>query len=733
MFIERHVVDQLRAKRWTDSTFRDLKVSSAKVNLPVQTWLLNVQKAVGVAWSSRRYFHINIDLYSKVKCDEGRPGCQHCQRLHLSCEYTAPQATVTRKSRKQTSARTRSSRTDLDRTARPVEAGLIPSSSSASVSALSFEVPRSHSQGPALASSLPAEGQASHDLTGFVLPESSQSSRITNNGVVNIFEDSTNPVLGQELWDLDLLGVESIWAQLPIFSNGSCGIDSILPTNFSVAAGQSTQQASRPISSPTWPVQSTTDNFRDSGGLWQSLSSQPPHTLFESSQLSPSSNISLSDIAPSEVILLRHFVDFAIPPILIGVEPRWKGARNVLLRIAKSSSLVRHAICSFSALSLSEKENHANNQACKYYYNLAFEELQNAFQKSDSPGVPENRLENEHILASIFFLSYVELTMSSEPRHTLEFLRRAHGISRATKGSVKTPLGNQMRIWLKLLDAKVVSAGGEGMHLSSDSALKDFDGLPAEGEADTSEQDDLNNETSQSLTGASNPEEDVEDILFHTLNHPAYNFYLQVLDFAGRIAHLDKWHRPRGSVADELEVMTAAGKIVEDLDALWARRPQILNLASQVNGRIGIHLSPKIATDVESHLRTYVANYYACFVHLQRAVYPYLASTPKTKEAVGKIVELVRLSASVGQGEELESRLSVSMLWPLMMAGCEVEDSETREWLIGVVEGMSKRIGNASRTAQLIREICKRQERWKQRADARTVMQEIFETIFAII
>ena len=67
------------------------------------------------------------------------------------------------------------------------------------------------------------------------------------------------------------------------------------------------------------------------------------------------------------------------------------------------------------------------------------------------------------------------------------------------------------------------------------------------------------------------------------------------------------------------------------------------------------------------------------------------------------------------------------------MAGCEVEDSETREWLIGVVEGMSKRIGNASRTAQLIREICKRQERWKQRADARTVMQEIFETIFAII
>lgn len=582
------------------------------------------------------------------------------------------------------------------------------------------------------ASSLPTGSQASHDPRSFVLSESSQSPRITNIDVANVFDDSTNTSLGQEFWDLDLLGVESIWAQLPIFSNGSCGIESVLPEKFSLAAGQSAQHASLPSLSSTWPVQTTSDNSGDSGGLWQSLSSHPPHTLFDSS-LSPGSNISLSDIAPSEVILLRHFVDFAIPPILIGVEPRWKGARNILLRIAKSSSLVRHAICSFSALSLSEKENHANNQACNYYYNLAFEELQNAFQKSDSPGVQEDRLENEHILASIFFLSYVELTMSSEPKHTLEFLRRAHGISRATKASVKTPLGNQMRIWLKLLDAKVVSAGGEGMHLLSDSVLKDFDGPPTADKADTSENDDLDRETSHSLTGPSNPEDSLEDILFHSLNHPAYNFYLQVLDFAGRIAHLDKWHRPRGSVADELEVMTAAGKIVEDLDALWARRPQILDLAWQANGRIGIYLSPKIATNVESHLRTYVANYYACFVHLQRAVYPYLASTPKTTDAVGQIVALVRLSCSVGQGEELENRLSVSMLWPLMMAGCEIEDSETREWLIGVVEGMSKRVGNARRTARLIREICERQERWKQRADARTVMQEIFGTIFAII
>jgi hypothetical protein len=206
--------------------------------------------------SNPRFLHVNVDPFSKVKCDEGRPGCQHCQRLHLPCEYKAPRPTGTGKSRKQTSAHKTSSKTGIDRTTRPAQAELIPSSSSASVSALSFEVPHSHRQGPTSISPLPAESQAGHDLRGFVLSESSETSRIPHNDVVNIFEDGTNPVLGQELWDLDLLGVESIWAQLPIFSNGSCGIDSALPGNFSVAAGQSTQQTSLPISLPTWPVQS---------------------------------------------------------------------------------------------------------------------------------------------------------------------------------------------------------------------------------------------------------------------------------------------------------------------------------------------------------------------------------------------------------------------------------------------------------------------------------------------
>ena len=540
----------------------------------------------------------------------------------------------------------------------------------------------------------------------------------------------------QDFWNQELLGEESLWAQLPIFSTNGGGADLTIFENSSLTTANLLNRQHGISSASAPPLGSSPGRGQSSlGGSFGFVELAPSRSALtlDNNQQSPVSNISFSDIAPSEVVLLRHFVDFAVPPILVGVEPRWNLARNVLFRVAKSSPLVRHAICSFSSLSLSEAKRDGlsgKNQSSMHFYNLALSELQEAMEKNESPDSNTAKLENEHILASIFFLSYVELTTSSRPIHTLELLRRAHGISKINNASIKTPLGNQLRIWLKLLDAKVVSAGGEGIHLSNHSELKDFEG-PAEGSA-TSEHtpgsgidDQITDRTEDALQIKSN----AEDILFNCINHSAYNFYVQTLDFAGRIAHLDRWHRPRGSVADELEVMTAAEQIVKDLDALWARRPEILDFAAQDNEVLGKYLSPRITNNVESHLRTYVANFYACFVHIQRAAYPYLDTTAKTSLAVQRIIALVRLCSRQGD----LARLSVSMLWPLMMAGCEVGDVETREWLISVVDGMSERIGNAARTARLIREICRRQSERGQRADARTVMQEIFGTIFAII
>jgi len=340
----------------------------------------------------------------------------------------------------------------------------------------------------------------------------------------------------------------------------------------------------------------------------------------------------------------------------------------------------------------------------------------------------EKSSSDESILATTFFLSYIELIVSNVPKSSLELLNHAH-VLMSSKEPPSTTLYQQLQIWLKLLDAKVVSAGGEGVHLHTNPETRDLEAV-----RESYGSDEPSGSSSVDISVLES-----EEILFNALNRRAFSFYLQVLNFSGRIARLDKWHRPRGSVPDELEVMLAADKISRDLNALWTRRPALLDLADK-SDQLRQYLSRGLATKVEQHLRTYTANFHACFIHLQRVAYAHLRATPQVKEAVARIVHLTRLTVEettsaggMAPGENGHVALPVSMLWPLMMAACEAEDEETSGWIIECIEGMeSSGVGNARRTAGLVREIVKRQ-RSGVRADARTVMQESFGQVFAII
>ncbi|CAL5866124.1 uncharacterized protein PFLUO_LOCUS331 [Penicillium psychrofluorescens] len=314
----------------------------------------------------------------------------------------------------------------------------------------------------------------------------------------------------------------------------------------------------------------------------------------------------------------------------------------------------------------------------------------------------------EAILGSIFFLSYVGIIVSKAPKRSAELLDQAY-LLLSQNATSTSALYNQLQIWLKLLDAKVVSAGGRGFHLYSNPDSLDLNTVQgSDSPAGDGEQASM----------------ETEDILFTSLNRQAYNFYLQVLNFSCRIAHLDKWHRSRGSVEDELEVLLAADKIMRDLNALWTRRPAIIDLADQKG--LQQYIGSGLTTKIQHHLRTYTANFHACFIHLQRVAYAQLRSIPQIKPAVSKIVHLSLMTLEEGQS------LPVSMLWPLMMAACEAEEEDTQSWIIECIEGMKVKVGNTTRTANLVREIVARQKSG-QRADARSVMHEAFEGEFAII
>jgi hypothetical protein len=491
-------------------------------------------------------------------------------------------------------------------------------------------------------------------------------------------------------WETNLFDGDGLWANLPTFSG--------FGTDTQIYDGDFL--GSETVGNAACAVLSMDQDCTD---------------LFEDFSSNASTSVPI-DMKATEKSLLKHFVDFAVPPLLVGVESRWNSARKALVKLTKGNHIIRHAICAFAALSLTSSSEHANAAINTHYsthfYQLALHELDTFLELQPRSHLDPQSAEN--VLAAIFFLTYVELMTTSTPQNSLKLLHQAYNMT-SREEIPRTALVVQLQSWLKLLDAKVVSAGGDGFHLlltphlfdQEDPSRSSRKQTPLEGEADNSVQE-------------------VEDIIFKTLNTPAYNFYLEVIPFSGRIARLDPWHRSRGSVSDEFEVMTAGQTIVNDLEALWKRRPETIDLLDQYD-KLRLCLSDVLASKLQEHLWTYCANFYACYIHLQRVAYAHLPATKQAEQSVREIIRIVRLA------EQRQKELPSSMLWPLMMAGCEAEAVNIREWIITKIETMSSKIGNASRTAKLVQEITKRQVASGKRFDARSVMHEAFGTIFAIM
>ena len=254
------------------------------------------------------------------------------------------------------------------------------------------------------------------------------------------------------------------------------------------------------------------------------------------------------------------------------------------------------------------------------------------------------------------------------------------------------------------------TAGGEGLFLNdTDDSL--FDASPA----------------ANSTFEPENLDTEIEEILFDVLYHPGIVFYQKVQSFVGRITRIDPWHRSRGTVQDETEVMALAAAISSDLHSLYGQRPALMDHA--VAGNLTEkHLAKNLAGALTRSFRTYLANYYASFLHLHRVAY---VQYPKTKDVNNAIANIKRLSHLMAQTDE---SLPVNLLWPLLMWGCEEENVEERKWILDSIRGLESIATNAKSTADLLEEVQRRQDECKRRVDVRSVSQEYFASHhFAIV
>lgn len=455
--------------------------------------------------------------------------------------------------------------------------------------------------------------------------------------------------------------------------------------------------------------------------------SEPSTVLDTSSQLGNPGSCYSEGSTLDNHRLMDYFTHSVTPPILAEVETQknWLAMRQILVGMSSSSRMVRWAVLAFSHLmrSRSGPDGSFTGTQQNHYENAATEVAACDAQVLDERVQPSQHRTN--MLATLFFLSYVDILEARIVEAHIS-LKRAYDIFQGADKDTFTPIEKQLLLWIRLLDARAVSAGGEGLFLSKDeeALLVDAPSPNLLKDGSNPDKDDV-------------PEVDIEDALFQALYQPGIMFFQKVQSFMGRISKIDPWHRSRGSVEDETEVMNTGQTIAADLRALYDQRPPLMDVA--VAGRLTPpHVSAHLAFVTTRAFRTYLANYFASKVHLHRVAYKAFPLTAEARDALDQIRRLTRLTV---EGLDHADALPVNMLWPLLMLGSEEQDPDERAWIRAQILRMEKVAGNAKITAQVLEEVQARQDKaWRDspsgnswRVDIRSVMHAIFNRCFAIV
>ncbi|KAL6354877.1 hypothetical protein LRP88_12235 [Fusarium phalaenopsidis] len=411
--------------------------------------------------------------------------------------------------------------------------------------------------------------------------------------------------------------------------------------------------------------------------------------------------------------LMDFFASSVNPPIIAEVETqkKWVSMRQAVVEMAKVSPMVRHAILAFSNLLLSRKDGTWNTNDQSHYEHAVAE-----VASRDGTLMTEHSAAREYLLAALFFLGYIDILESRlDAAHSN--LKRAYILFQGSNKSTLTSNEKQLLLWIRLLDGRAVSAGGDGLFLTKDDEILLVEASPASLDGDP---DDVSRPD-----GA----DDIEDVLFQVLYQPGVVFYQKVQSFMGRISKIDPWHRSRGTVEDEIEVMNIGAVIAADLRTLYEQRPPLMDYA--VAGKLTEpHVSKHLAFVITRAFRTYLANFHASKVHLHRVAYKTL---PLTKEASEALDQIRKLARQIVEDLEPEDILPVNMLWPLLMLGVEEQDPNEKVWIKTQILKMEKVATNARITAQVLEEVQARQEAGKVRMDIRAVMHAVFNSCFAIV
>ncbi|TPX17024.1 uncharacterized protein E0L32_012316 [Thyridium curvatum] len=670
----------------------------------------------------------------KVRCDEKKPVCANCTRLRIPCAYQVRDPIKqTRKSHQQSSEAVPCGQNDSRLSREPHRDGGQP------------QATKQHCQQlPPLEAHLDSMPARHNTTSPASVPGTDQHSQTANAAPASSHDPLiTGSVSGDPVGDMPAPGILGLTSpfQDVFFS-------SINLADFDLGPDAGSDLAFDGVSPFFFPSES----YRGAEPAGQSVS-QGKKEL--------------------ERQLLEHFIHSANPiSVILPSHTEWASACRALLIMARDSPCLSAAVYSLSAMHMYSTKQNDLLDVSMDYYKTSSSELEALFQLV-RPGDPKTDLSLKSAFATLFLLSHVELTAQSTPhaeQWPLRHVRSAQTRVREHSERIKTWAGISRRLltWMSLLQTKIEYNAGNPSQ-SQQSALEscntDSTSLRmATGDPFTNRHKTQSPEPNDSRIEVNETTDDPRtpaELACDTINQPALDFHLRTQSFTPRIIVLDHYHRQRGTLEAEYEVLQIGHRISSDLHALWASRPPTFAfLDAGSTGLIDV-FQPSVAYSIVRDLRVYAAGFWAHLIYLHRVAFVNYPATEDVHRAVSEIMKLasdldrdrkqfkymvqVQQQHSPAQAPSLHGpssdagtaavadmdSLPHTLMWPLFMAGleCSISDRYLVLQMMREIQGLP----TSDKVLLLLQEVLRKQDEKGHRVDHRELRRELFDSELSVL
>ncbi|KAF5537619.1 C6 finger domain-containing protein [Fusarium mexicanum] len=716
----------------------------------------------------------------RVRCDEKRPMCGHCDRLKLVCNYQQGQIRPRRRQRQLEQGSAHGDDQDIQSLSDQEDRG----SNEGCIVARTFNdtaTANSHvDYDPAFQPADQGEETRADSMVGSNNQQLDQDHSMDaldimapNNEAYGADESTVIPdfIIGtqdQSDWQFDAFN-DYVPLADPVFSFTSLGF-----TNSARLFDTDHASIIQPLTTPD-----SADNGESLDSAYVGSHSaedsqdqrhtrrQPQSTLREAND-APTTRFAISPPILSttqEHQLLKLFETEIQPPAsIVGVDPLgWRKIRRYMLKMADGENdHVMLALFAISTLLSSSKAALQRTGINQDNYKLTASRLHDAACASMKAALacgPRDGQNSRSLLVSLFLLAWFEIAYDGDnqaspifPKVMAEKIISALQVVHKSQSSLGS--GETMN---------------ENAHGTSSTA-----GLLAKQPVHSLMPSSKDNKKKKGdrleylLSSSANVSLSRNIIRLDVLNIllcPAFEFHIVSQAYSRRIGSYDRHHRPRGTPEDEREVMDACMAFEEELQELWQRRPGILNLNA---AQLGQFVARDIANRLEQLFSIYIATFWNHYVYIHRVAFWTLKHTPIMQKALQQSGNMMRRSISQPIDQHAfdptiqrtpANSIHPGLMWVCFLFGCEVEDPIQQEWAVLQLRALGelsatpgderepsasedellafrldeKGSQTALRVSQLLSVLVERQRALGARVDGKYLCKELFGCHFYII